>query len=62
MIVESTIADAILDILIYTAHHRELKGESLRKNDSITLHYSPLIYTGKRLEEKISKGSISSEL
>ena len=28
---ESTIADAILDRLIHTAHRLELKGESLRK-------------------------------
>jgi DNA replication protein DnaC len=31
MIGESTIADAILDRLIHTAHSIELKGESLRK-------------------------------
>jgi len=31
MIGESTIADAILDRLIHTAHRIELKGESLRK-------------------------------
>ena len=28
---ESTIADAILDRLVHTAHRIELKGESLRK-------------------------------
>ncbi|MCF8239426.1 MAG: ATP-binding protein, partial [Saprospiraceae bacterium] len=29
---EPTIADAILDRLIHTAHRIELKGDSLRKN------------------------------
>jgi DNA replication protein DnaC len=34
VIIESTIADAILDRLVHKAHRLELKGESMRKNVS----------------------------
>jgi DNA replication protein DnaC len=33
---EPTVADAILDRLVYAAHRLELKGESLRKRAQVT--------------------------
>jgi hypothetical protein len=47
MIGESTIADAILDRLIHTAHRIELKGESLRKKmiHNFTLQSSNIYWT-----------------
>ena len=33
---DATLADAILDRLIYNAHRIELKGESLRKKNSVS--------------------------
>ena len=37
MIGESTVADAILDRLIHTAHRIELSGESMKKNSNIVI-------------------------
>ena len=38
---EATLADAILDRLLHTAHRLPLKGESLRKRQQETLDSSP---------------------
>ncbi len=39
---DSTVADAILDRMVHTAHRLELKGESLRKNR--TLFCTPQLF------------------
>jgi DNA replication protein DnaC len=36
---ESTVADALLDRLVHTSHHIELKGETLRKNSTFIRRY-----------------------
>lgn len=36
LIGEGTIADAILDRVVYSSHHIELQGESLRKKQRLT--------------------------
>ena len=54
MIGKSTIADAILDILIHTAHRIELKGEFLRKKmiHNFTLQSSNIYWTTFRRENQ----------
>ena len=35
---DATLADAILDRLVHNAHKLELKGESMRKNQAVSVH------------------------